>query len=96
MQQTLAIQTPTVMDKLRGRIKEELNEREFERLARPLELIERDRKIRAAFKRLRKQGVQVTDAIYNLAEQSWNGEYLSPAQIDWIIYKRERGKHAGS
>jgi hypothetical protein len=87
---------PTVMEKLKGQIKDQLSDSEFERLERPLELIERDRKIRAEFRRLRNQGVQVTEAIYRLADQSWNGEYLSPSQIDWIIYKRERGKDSGS
>lgn len=78
------------MDKLKGQIKEQLNDREYERLERPLEIIERDRQINAEFKRLRRQGYKVQEAIIKLAKQSWNGQYLSEDWIEEIVYPRNR------
>jgi len=86
MQTTLFVNEPNVMDRLKESIREFLDDREYRRLDHILELIERDRKIRNEFKRLRKEGYSKDEAIRYLSGQF----FLSEDQIDYIVYPRNR------
>lgn len=90
MQQTLDISEPTTIDRARSQLREALTEAEFARLAPTLRLIERDRKIKNEFQRLKKQGITGNDAIYALSETY----HLSPDRIDELIYPRSRAIRA--
>lgn len=66
-------------------LKRELRRDEYERIAARLDIVQRDRDIRRDFLRLKKQyGAKA--AIAKLAEKY----YLSEAQIDYIVYPRNR------
>lgn len=89
MHQVLESEAPTIIE-IRDQLKDILDEHEYRRINESLRLIERDRTIRNAFSRLRRAGYQAKDAIIVLAEQAWDGQYLSEAWIEEIVYPRQR------
>lgn len=86
MQAKLQLDCLTRIDQARACLREVLKEEEYARLSGQLELIERDRRIKNEFKRLKKQGISGADAIFLLAEQF----FLSSDRIDEIVYLRTR------